>query len=233
MENDSKPTQPSSLNDLPDGLDDTEETAPASGQEASDSAPPKTASGAPESSNSGCDSGKDPVPITDPDSEGQTGTEDEQIDGRRSRTDQADMKEDFQHHYNAAIEGEEDIQKRAFALEQKLHTADLSQKVRQYIWASPIVSELYDMMSEQMGVPKSDVLLAAAVLFYRTSFSDERRKLHDLGILLDNLTLQNQELCIETAALEELAQQVVELENSPFFHPPGYQDGNNNTEEKE
>jgi hypothetical protein len=78
---------------------------------------------------------------------------------------------------------------------------------------------MLDFICEHMGEKQGDILLAALTLFYRNCFSNERRMLHDMGFFLDNLALQNQELCMETSALEDLAQMAIELESSPYFSP--------------
>lgn len=109
-----------------------------------------------------------------------------------------------------------DIQRRAYALEQKLHTADLSQKIRHSLWCSPLVFDMIGLIAEQLGIPKSDVVHMAAIMFYRQCFSDERRMLNDLGMLLNNLECQAEELEMEIQSLEDTALSAVELELSPY-----------------
>lgn len=165
------------------------------------------------------DSDEQPDPISDDEIAHEPPATDDEISTTKTRSDESDMGKDFCRYAKAAEMGQEEIQKRAYDLEMKIHNIDASQKTRLNIWASPIVHEILDTMAEQLGVPKSEVILCACVMFYRNCLTDERRMLHDLGFLLDNLALQNQELCMETSSLEDLAQQAIELEASPYFSP--------------
>lgn len=110
----------------------------------------------------------------------------------------------------------EEIQKRALELEQKLHLADLNLKTRNSLWCSPLVFDMIDLIGDQLGIPHGDVAHMAIIMFYRQCFSDERRSVSDLGMLLKNLECQVEELGMEIQSLEETALTAVELELSPY-----------------
>jgi len=156
-----------------------------------------------------------PNAFKDGDYDGETPASDAEMKSQRG-TSNADMDEDFGRFSKAADEGEKAIHKKAFDLEQKLHSVDFAQKTCVNIWMNPIFTDILDAMSEQLNVPKSEVAQAALLLFYRTFFSDERRMLNDLGFMLDNLSLQLEEMGMEMSAFEDLANMAVELELSPF-----------------
>ncbi|MDQ8195095.1 hypothetical protein QEH59_11710 [Coraliomargarita sp. SDUM461004] len=109
-----------------------------------------------------------------------------------------------------------DIQKRALELEQKLHLADLHLKTQNSLWCSPLVLEMLDLVGDQLGIPNGDVANIAIIMLYRQCFSDERRSVSELGMLLKNLECQVEELGMEIQSLEVTALTAVELELSPY-----------------
>jgi hypothetical protein len=144
---------------------------------------------------------------------------DEEFEAKNKRGDDSDMNEKFGRFAKAADIHSIEVQKEAHELEMKLHKIDLSQKTNIEVWANPILKDIIKIICKQLGETQDKVVLAAMLHFYRSVMQDERRMLHDLGFLLDNLALQNQELCMETSSLEDLAQQAIELEASPYFSP--------------
>lgn len=109
-----------------------------------------------------------------------------------------------------------DIQKRALELEHKLHLADLNLKSHHSLWCSPLVFDMIDLIGDQLGIPHGDVVHIAIIMLYRQCFSDERRSVSELGMLLKNLECQVEELGMEIESLEETALTAVELELSPY-----------------
>ena len=115
-----------------------------------------------------------------------------------------------------AKKSDADIQERAHKLECRLQSADLSEKSQHSLWCNPAVFEMLGLISDQHGVPKGEVVHMALIMFYRQCFSDERRMINDLGTLLNNLTLQTEQVGLGIQSLEETAQTAVELELSPY-----------------
>ena len=152
-----------------------------------------------------------------PESESDISQSGEELKSNKGARNESDLKEEFERFSKAVDAHAREAQEEAYRLEMKLHKLDTSKKVNISIWANPIVNEIINVMSKQLGEDKGEIVLAAMLLFYRNATRDERRLLHDLGFLLDNLALQNQELAMETSVLEDLAQQAIELEASPFF----------------
>lgn len=109
-----------------------------------------------------------------------------------------------------------EIQKRALQLEQKLHLVDLNQKIRHSLWCSPLVFEMIGLIADQLEISKGDVAHTAIIMFYRQCFSDERRSVSELGMLLKNLECQVEELGMQIESLEDTALTAVELELSPY-----------------
>lgn len=109
-----------------------------------------------------------------------------------------------------------DIQERACKLEYLLQSADLSEKAQNSLWCNPVIFEMLGLISDQLGVPKGEVVHMAMIMFYRQCFSDERRMINDLGTLLNNLSLQTEQLGLGIQSFEETAQTAVELELSPY-----------------
>lgn len=101
-----------------------------------------------------------------------------------------------------------------------MRTVDLSIKLRTRINYSPYIDEVVSTMGEHSKIPKGEVLEAAILLFYRNVFCAEKRMLADMGLMLDSATLQNQELAMESSALESLAELAMQEEGCPLFPQP-------------
>jgi hypothetical protein len=169
--------------------------------------------------NSGSDGGQDEdfsTPFTDDDLSGVEAASDEEIKAKVGRTDEEDLGEQFNSYSKAATQGERALRKRMFELEQRLHSVDLKERERTWIWTSPFITEVTAVMSDHLGIPKCEVYEAAILMFYRNCFSTEKRMLADMGMMLDSSTLQNQELAIEISALEDLANMAMQAEASPL-----------------
>lgn len=218
------PKKRSRIYDLPDALDDD----PSDLNSGSQSASENQAASAPDSSaESPSEKGTDPltkkeaetVPFASSEYDSEEPAADDEFEAKNQRGSESDMKEEFGRFAKAADIHSKEIQKKAHQLEMKLHQIDLGKKKNISLWLYPITKEIIDVVCDQMNEDVQEVVLAAMLFFYRHAIGDERRMLHDMGFLLDNLALQNQELCMETSALEDLAQQAIELEASPYFSP--------------
>lgn len=168
---------------------------------------------------SDAEKGGESAAISESEYESEEPASDEEFETKNKRGDQSDMEEEFGRYAKATDIDLKEIQKKAYAIEKELQEADLGKKKCVSLSLFPITKKIIDLMAEQLGEPTDKVVHAALLLFYRNVMQDERRMLHDLGFLLDNLALQNQELAMETSALEDLAQQAIELEASPYFSP--------------
>lgn len=202
--------------DIPDGLDEL----PSSVKPADQSKDEKHSSEVPctdDFTDTECCRENGSNPDSFPEIESDVPQSDEELKSIKGARNESDLKEEFGRFSKAADAHSREVQEEAFKLEMRLHKLDTSKKVNISIWANPIVNEIINVMAKQLGEDKGEIVLAAMLLFYRNALRDERRLLHDLGFLLDNLALQNQELAMETSVLEDLAQQAIELEASPFF----------------
>ncbi|NBB81110.1 MAG: hypothetical protein GVY36_17005 [Verrucomicrobia bacterium] len=216
------PKKISSIDDLPDGLDEEPSDVQPDNQTPTENGASSAASSAVESApEKGNDSVAKKHGNTIPCAPSEYGLEesaaDEESEAKNKRGDESDMNEKYERFSKAADIHSIEVQQEAHELEMKLHKIDLSQKENVGIWANPILKDIIAVICKQLGETQDKVVLAAMLHFYRSVMQDERRMLHDLGFLLDNLALQNQELCTETSALEDLAQQAIELEASPYF----------------
>ena len=214
----------SSINDLPDALDDDLSAAQPEGEsttenQASNKPDSEVRSSPEKGSNLEVNKEEEPTPFSPSEYESEETASEEAVKAKNERGDESDMKERFARFAKTADIRSTEIQKEAHDLEMRLQGIDLKQKENVQIWANPIVKDLIKVIGQQLGETHENVVLAGMLHFYRSVMQDERRLLHDLGFLLDNLALQNQELCMETSALEDLAQQAIELEASPYFSP--------------
>lgn len=139
----------------------------------------------------------------------------DEVNTINSRKDESDLEEDFPRYEKARSDDEKSIRQRLFEAEQKLHTVDLTARSRFRCWYSPFIDELHGLMAEHLGISKGQAIEAATLMFYRNCFSNEKRMLNDLGLMLDSFALQNQELGMEASAMEDLALMAIEAEASP------------------
>ena len=214
----------SRIHELPDTLDDdptelnsenqsTSENQVEGGPDFSAESPPQ------KDAEMGGDSVEENAAVSSFEFDSEEPATDEEIERKNKRGDESDMEGKFGRFAKAVDLDSKEIQKEAYALEKRLQELDFGEKKTISLWMCPITKEIIDVVADQLGVDISEVVHAAMLLFYRSVMQDERRMLHDLGFLLDNLALQNQELAMETSALEDLAQQAIELEASPYFSP--------------
>jgi len=155
-------------------------------------------------------------PFSDDDLEEVDAASDEEVSRVAAKGDEADMEEDFERFAKATSNADETIRQRAFELEQKIHSVDHSNRRKQAFWTSDYYVEIAELIAEQLGCTKGQVIESALLLFFRNCFMDERRMLNDLGLMLDSFTLQTQELGMEVSALEDLANLSIEAESSPL-----------------
>ena len=95
---------------------------------------------------------------------------------------------------------------RAFELEQRFLSTRLAPtRESKTYWINPVISELLEIMGQQLGQPKADVLEQAVFGLYRTVFSSDRAALSDMILQLDNLSLLVHEHTQEIINMEELA----------------------------
>jgi hypothetical protein len=224
MSLDNHPKKRSSIYDLPDALDEVSSEVQPDNQSTTENEASSISKSDDEKSpqkedDSVAKKEEETTPFSPSEYDSEEPASDEDFEAKNKRSDESDMNEKFGRFAKAADIHSIAVQREAHALEMRLHSIDLKQKKNIQVWANPIVDEIIDVIRKQLGEERESVVLAAMLYFYRSVMQDERRMLHDLGFLLDNLALQNQELCMETSALEDLAQQAIELEASPYFSP--------------
>lgn len=176
------------------------------------------------------DGGLDEKPFASDDISGVQSATDEEINTRSKVSDVSDLNEDFSRHDRARINDEKNLRKRRFLLEQKLHAVDLSARAKFSNRYSPLTDELFHFIADHLGITKGAAIEAAALMFYRNCFSNERRMLNDLGLMLDSFSLQTQELNMEASAIENLALMAIESEMSPA-DPEDFPELNRNNNE--
>jgi hypothetical protein len=218
------------LGDIPDGWDDETEGSDGAVSPASDSlagvpepapiAPEVVATGTAEVPKRGGETDAENTPFTADDLSDVSAATEDDMKSSVGRSDETDLNEDFESYSKAASQGEKALRKRMFSLEQRLHSVDLEDNERTWLWLSPFIGEVADVMADHLGISKGKVFEAAILMFYRNCFSMEKRMLADMGLMLDSSTLQNQELAIEISALEDLANMAMQAEASPLNQVP-------------
>lgn len=154
-------------------------------------------------------------PAAEDDLSGIAAASEEDIASTQKRNREADLDQGSEDYTKSASQGEKELKRRMFELEQMLHTVDWDDHDRLYFWGSPFISKVVELMSDHLGISKGRVYEAAIIMFYKNCFS-EGAKLADMGLMLDSATLQNQELAIEISALEDLANLAMQAEASPL-----------------
>lgn len=132
------------------------------------------------------------------------------------RGDERDMHDEFERFEKAHSHDDSKMRKKRYDLEQQLHQVDLSERKKFRYYIAPLIDQYIEAIAEHLGENKGTVVNTAVLLLYRNCFCDEKKSVSDLGILLDNFSLQIQELSIYADNFENLAYQSVLAEMSPL-----------------